>query len=53
MAHHSESYREDNYSYNRHPDEPFSPWRPSVWHLWLAAPIVAAVAVVLTFYAFL
>ena len=31
----------------------FSPWRPSVWHLWLAAPVVVAVAVVLTFYAML
>ncbi len=40
MAHHSESY----------PDKPFSPWRPNVWHLWLAAPLAAAVAVVLTFY---
>lgn len=40
MAHHSESY----------PDEPFSPWRPSVWHLWLALPIAVALAVVLAFY---
>jgi len=31
----------------------FSPWRPSVWHLWLAAPVAVAVAVVLTFYAVL
>jgi len=53
MAYHSESYPEDPYLYTRYPDESFSPWRPSLWHLWLVAPVVVAVAVVLIFYAVL
>ena len=48
MTRHPESYSDDRY-----PFEPFSPWRPSVWHLWLALPIVVAVTVVLAFYAVL
>jgi hypothetical protein len=51
MAYHSERYPEDPYLRRRYPDESFSPWRPSLWHLWFVMPVVAAVAVVLIFYA--
>jgi predicted secreted acid phosphatase len=41
----------DEYPYQSYTCRRFSPWRPSSWHLWLVAPVVAAVAVVLAFYA--
>lgn len=52
MASHIDEYS-DEYSHDGFIYRHFSPWRPSSWHLWAALPIVAAIAVVLIFYAVL
>lgn len=52
MDRHFDDYSYDGYAHE-HFSRTFSPWRPSLWHLWVAGPIAVAVAVVLIFYAVL